>query len=643
MNASPSASSSAAPAAQPYSLPKVLHFLQSEWRKFDLERNAWELEKAELHGKVAVLDGERRALESIKTDLLKRIRLLEFALRQERAKAGGTQPLGTTGAPRGASPIPGVALDGDDVSVIGSTLSSASFGPKVAMSTKIRHDTSRSRDVLKAYLKEASTLSTSALGRPVVRPALGVDLFDVPDHTSYSQSSTELLSGVNGATNGGVASGGGSAGGGDNAAQRGNVTASQDGQDLAGIQPTLSPSNSQESLRDIVNGGSNGSERKILSRRRKDSLTRNGAATAPAGAPSVTQESQLGGPVSEDDSSARAAAAASSWKLKYTLRHHVDAIRMVDVHPTENVMVSGSEDMTVKLWSLSARKKDLEPYLTLRAHTSPVLAVAFDAQNEFVFSGAADSSLFVWKLTSDRTPYSTYDKRIQLTQFTGHTDAVWDLKSHPTNPLLASCSADQTVKLWDTQLSATPILHSMHFDSTPTSLAFIPGDQKKMAVSTRDGAIHLVDLLTGTIISRLDTGTGAQANRVAAHPTMSLLVSVHEDHSARYTDWSSGTLVHEMRNAHMSSVAAVDFNPSGLSVVTAGHDCSTRVWDVGTRSCVYEVSGHRRRRDEGIWCVRFAALHSASNSSSSAGGQSSQGSVMVTAGADSLAKFYAST
>jgi striatin 1/3/4 len=30
------------------SLPKVLHFLQAEWRKFEMERNTWEIERSEL-------------------------------------------------------------------------------------------------------------------------------------------------------------------------------------------------------------------------------------------------------------------------------------------------------------------------------------------------------------------------------------------------------------------------------------------------------------------------------------------------------------------------------------------------------------------------------------------------------------------
>lgn len=36
------------PAALNYSIPGILHFLQHEWSRFEMERSQWEVEKAEL-------------------------------------------------------------------------------------------------------------------------------------------------------------------------------------------------------------------------------------------------------------------------------------------------------------------------------------------------------------------------------------------------------------------------------------------------------------------------------------------------------------------------------------------------------------------------------------------------------------------
>ncbi|XP_040550128.1 striatin-4 isoform X2 [Gallus gallus] len=78
------------------SLPGILHFIQSEWARFEAEKGRWEAERAELQAQLAFLQGERKGQENLKTDLVRRIKMLEFALKQERSKYHklkfGTEP-----------------------------------------------------------------------------------------------------------------------------------------------------------------------------------------------------------------------------------------------------------------------------------------------------------------------------------------------------------------------------------------------------------------------------------------------------------------------------------------------------------------------------------------------------------------------
>uniref|UniRef100_UPI0003F479CE Striatin-3 n=1 Tax=Homo sapiens TaxID=9606 RepID=UPI0003F479CE len=46
----------------------------------------WEVERAELQARIAMLQGERKGQENLKKDLVRRIKMLEMALKQERAK-----------------------------------------------------------------------------------------------------------------------------------------------------------------------------------------------------------------------------------------------------------------------------------------------------------------------------------------------------------------------------------------------------------------------------------------------------------------------------------------------------------------------------------------------------------------------------
>lgn len=44
-----------------------------------------------------------------------------------------------------------------------------------------------------------------------------------------------------------------------------------------------------------------------------------------------------------------------AWTAKYTLRGHFDAVRAVIFHHADQVLLTGSEDCTLRVWSLSKR------------------------------------------------------------------------------------------------------------------------------------------------------------------------------------------------------------------------------------------------------------------------------------------------
>ncbi|KAF9211609.1 hypothetical protein BGZ59_007848 [Podila verticillata] len=109
-----------APQTQPtvaeYAFPSVLQFLQSEWRRFERDRNEWDIEKAEMKARIAFLEGEKRGVDNTKLDLMKRVKMLEYALRQERSKyvEGNTNaaPVKTTTP---SAPSAGVTVETSEV------------------------------------------------------------------------------------------------------------------------------------------------------------------------------------------------------------------------------------------------------------------------------------------------------------------------------------------------------------------------------------------------------------------------------------------------------------------------------------------------------------------------------------------------
>ena len=99
---------------------------------------------------------------------------------------------------------------------------------------------------------------------------------------------------------------------------------------------------------------------------------------------------------------------------------------------------------------------DLEPNYTYRGHLGPVLSLS--VADDCFFSGDALGKIVSWKFPNFNSPsfsdqYAPYDDSLQSKYTLEHNDAVWALallsSSNSERQLLASASADETIKIWD--------------------------------------------------------------------------------------------------------------------------------------------------------------------------------------------------
>ncbi|KAL9621475.1 MAG: hypothetical protein Q9160_004118 [Pyrenula sp. 1 TL-2023] len=64
----------------------VMRFLQTEWHRHERDRNAWEIERAEMKSRIGRLEGDARKSKKTLESLGKYIKMLENALKQERER-----------------------------------------------------------------------------------------------------------------------------------------------------------------------------------------------------------------------------------------------------------------------------------------------------------------------------------------------------------------------------------------------------------------------------------------------------------------------------------------------------------------------------------------------------------------------------
>ncbi|RKP04661.1 Striatin family-domain-containing protein, partial [Thamnocephalis sphaerospora] len=566
-----------------YSLPGVLHFLQQEWRRFERDRNEWEIERAELKARVMVLEGERRGQDTAKVDLVRRIKMLEHALRLERGKRLSTEASAASLAASGT-------CDASEKTSQAITLPLSNTGTPLRMTASSQKTRAKSRDILKLCLQEVDQLSSfcgeqlaaaastpspnlpsppiaiamaanasgldasgvSATSPPAVdsarlqadgrqrdqahntilitdetsptlppvdaksptvrlpRTVASTDLGaqstnavtslalpggvrrsvrpsnptpdDQPDVRSPPQPSTRALDGV---TTFASAS--------DPATGRKRQTvflpADMDvmAEGAAGETPR-SPSLVGVKVDEIddvnilerAKGIKVGPTFRIDAEGRKISTTRDAAGVLLSSSGSNEKRNppqaadyfdfdegdnystaMNGDRDSEDD--------YKMWNPRVTLRSHLDTVHAIDFHRRDLVLATGSEDGLVKIWNLeglssgTGKSKEYEPRATLRGHLGAVYGVQMSSNRAKCFSAGADAVVMVWS-----TPTANWEF-VLTTKFIGHSDTIWDLRLQPgvedeQKQLIASASADGTVKLWDVEEQGSPLRRSFGYE-----------------------------------------------------------------------------------------------------------------------------------------------------------------------------------
>jgi WD40 repeat protein len=132
---------------------------------------------------------------------------------------------------------------------------------------------------------------------------------------------------------------------------------------------------------------------------------------------------------------------------------HVDAhalhVRAVSLSVDSLWLASGSEDKSVKLWTLGrpggrgqqANPHELMLHTTLDGdHTAGVYGVAISPDSSKVASASADSKVIFWPM-----PGATGQKRV----LTGHVGPVLCISWAPDSRHLASGGSDASIRVWN--------------------------------------------------------------------------------------------------------------------------------------------------------------------------------------------------
>ncbi len=182
-------------------------------------------------------------------------------------------------------------------------------------------------------------------------------------------------------------------------------------------------------------------------------------------------------------------------KAEPPFENHADWVLGVAFSADGKQLYTCSVDKTAKVWDLKTK----ESVLTFSDHQQKVFGVAAKPDGKAGYSVGEDNQLRMWSSTGDKAGKA-------IRNAGGHGKAILRLVAVPKKPMLVTCSADATVRVWNSEnLGAMRTLAG--FADHVFAVAVSP-DGNLVAGGAFDGEVRVYKLTDGALVKSFNASPG---------------------------------------------------------------------------------------------------------------------------------------
>ncbi|GAB7337429.1 hypothetical protein MBLNU457_g2770t1 [Dothideomycetes sp. NU457] len=232
----------------------------------------------------------------------------------------------------------------------------------------------------------------------------------------------------------------------------------------------------------------------------------------------------------------------------------------------DTVLVLGTEEGRLYFWEILTGRITS----TSQAHLGAVTALAAEPSSNLLISGSADASLHVWSiprvLSFSNPPASAAESHnAPLHTLSGHRDAITALvmgRGTSFSNIAISASKDSSCIIWD--YNSNNVLRTILLPDTPLCLALDPAD-RALYCGYDNGSVHFIDL-------NGEPSTEQDPSRTAIHSHSNAALPLQPDLRNRW----------EPPSSDVGATLSVELSYDGTKLISGHESGKIIIWDAPT-------------------------------------------------------------